>query len=74
MSNEFLKKINTIIKEERGSQVVLEDTLIKAELDSFSWIMFWLELDKLYPKAFSEEFVSSQDYKKVKFCDLEKMI
>lgn len=68
--DKFMRNVNKIVKGERGDEVSENDALLKAGIDSFSWLMFWLELDKLYPGAFSDEWVSGIEYDKVKFIDL----
>lgn len=74
MSDKFLRAVNEITKAEHGKVVSLNNALIEAQLDSFSWLVFWLELDKVYPNIFTDEFINEIDYKKTKFKDLAQMV
>ena len=72
MSDEFLSRVNKIILSEHGNQVSFDDVLNKSGLDSFSWVVFWLELDKYYPLKFPQEYIDELDYNKVSFADIAK--
>ena len=48
MSNEVLDFINVTIREEKGTRVNIESTLLDAELDSFGITVLFLELDEQY--------------------------
>lgn len=52
---QILQDINEVIEEERGTSVDIEDLIIKSNLDSFAYTIFWLTLEKKYPQINQEK-------------------
>ena len=48
MTLEILDTMNSIIREEKGTRVTIDDSLRDADLDSFGITMLFFELDEKY--------------------------
>ncbi|WP_418179770.1 hypothetical protein ACNSOO_04710 [Aliarcobacter lanthieri] len=59
----ILEKINKILIEEHGKELREDDLLIKSDIDSFGYAIFWLEIQNSY-KLFKDEVSEDEDRKR----------
>jgi acyl carrier protein len=71
---DIIEKVNEILVSENAKPLEDEnDLLIDSELDSFGYVILWIELNEEY-KCFSVEYVNEIDYDSYKLKDLIQRI
>lgn len=71
---DIIDKVNEILVTENAKPLEdKNDLLINSELDSFGYIILWIELNEEY-KCFPVEYVNEIDYDSYKLKDLIKRI
>jgi acyl carrier protein len=71
---DIIEKVNEILVSENAKPLEDEnDLLIDSELDSFGYVILWIELNEEY-KCFPVEYVNEIDYDSYKLKDLIQRI